>query len=908
MSAWHQQSADETLQSLESNLAQGLSAASVSSKRAKHGPNELTERAIKSVWKILWEQMTAIMIIVLMVAAVVSLLLGEWQDAVAILAIVVLNAILGVRQEYRAEKAMAALNRLAMPSARVRRDGHVAQIPTRELVPGDIILLDAGARVPADCRLLEVANLQVEEASLTGESVPVEKRIAPLPNADTPLADRNNMLYLGTAVTYGRGVGVVVETGMRTELGKIAQMIQDVDRAPTPLQIRLDRLGKVLAVVAVILVLTVFGLGLWREGTSHLRELFLTAVSMAVAAVPEGLPAVVTIALALGAQRMLARNTLIRKLLAVEALGSVSVICSDKTGTLTQNRMTVQKVYAEGRMIEEAPGSVELAGAALTYIGMALCNDAEMEDAAASAEAVATGDPTETALAAAAANHGFQKRELEAAMPRIMEAPFDSERKRMTTVHRIERNPLQSLWTPPGQVVAFTKGSMESVLSQCSQLISAGTPAELSDDARNELMTIGEDLAANGMRVLGVALREFDAPPEQSSPEFLETGLAFCGICAMIDPPRPEVRDAVRLCKSAGIRPMMITGDHPLTALHIAAELGIEPRDGRVITGAELATMDAARLRKVVAEVSVFARVAPQSKLDIVAALQANDQVVAMTGDGVNDAPALKKANIGIAMGITGTDVSKEASDMVLLDDNFATIVAAVAEGRTIYDNIRKFIKYLMTTNVGELWVMLAAPILGMPLPLMPLQILWMNLVTDGLPALALGVEPAEADVMRRPPTRPNESIFAHGMGVHIVWVGLLMAVISLGVGYAYWRVEPSGYGEATRWQTMVFTVLTLSQMANVMAIRAGRASLFTAGIFTNRPLVLAVAATFLLQVAILYVPIVQTFFRTVALSATDFLIALALSMIVFVAVEIEKWIARANASRANAPDVAAEA
>jgi Ca2+-transporting ATPase len=539
---------------------------------------------------------------------------------------------------------------------------------------------------------------------------------------------------------------------------------------------------------------------------------------------------------------------------------------------------------------------------------MALCNDAEMEDAVDGAEAVATGDPTETALAAAAGNHGFQKRELEAAMPRIMEAPFDSERKRMTTVHRIERNPIPDDWTPRGHVVAFTKGSMESVLSQCSQLISAGIPAALHDDTRNELMKIGEDLAANGMRVLGVALREFDAPPEQSSPELLETGLIFCGLCAMIDPPRPEVRDAVRLCKSAGIRPIMITGDHPLTALHIAAELGIAPRDGQVVTGTELATMDAARLREVVTEVSVFARVAPQSKLDIVAALQANDQVVAMTGDGVNDAPALKKANIGIAMGITGTDVSKEASDMVLLDDNFATIVAAVAEGRTIYDNIRKFIKYLMTTNVGELWVMLAAPFLGMPLPLMPLQILWMNLVTDGLPALALGVEPAEADVMRRPPTRPNESIFAHGMGVHIVWVGLLMAVIALGAGYSYWRVEPSGYGEATRWQTMVFTVLTLSQMANVMAIRAGRASLFTAGIFTNRPLVLAVAATFLLQVAILYVPVVQTFFRTVALSVTDFLIALALSTIVFVAVEIEKWIARAKASRLDTPDVAAEA
>ncbi|MBX7255901.1 MAG: cation-translocating P-type ATPase [Candidatus Hydrogenedentes bacterium] len=902
---WYSKTVDEALSALQVDPAHGLSDDEASSRLATIGHNELEERGIKSPWAILWEQLTAIMVVILIIAAAISFLLGETTDAIAILAIVVVNAVLGVRQEYKAEKAMAALKQLAVPSVRVRRSGALVSISARDLVPGDIVFLEAGSSIPADGRLVESANLQVEEAALTGESVPAEKEWAWQGQENTPLAERSNSVYMGTSVTYGRGMFVVTETGMRTELGKIATMIQSVDRSPTPLQVRLDNLGKVLAVVALILVGLIFVLGLWREGVSHLRELFLTSVSMAVAAVPEGLPAVVTIALALGGQRMLVRHALIRKLLAVEALGSVTVICTDKTGTLTENRMSVRSVVAGGKRFDLPVEPATLGQSPSLAIALsigALCNDAQWTKAEANRKTKAIGDPTETALCEGAAELGLDKVRLEQAMPRIAEAPFDSVRKRMATLHKVTSDaPVRWLVSPGEPAPAYVtcvKGAVDGLLGVCDRILVDGAVHTIDQRHIDDTLRTNDALSSQGMRVLGFAYAPLNEPPQETTVGKLECHLVFAGLMALIDPPRPEVNDAVALCKTAGIRPIMITGDHPLTASHIGSELGLLEHGGKAVTGLELEAMNEDELRRSVGHSQVFARVAPESKLAIVDALQKNGEIVAMTGDGVNDAPALKKANIGVAMGITGTDVSKGASDMILLDDNFATIVAAVAEGRTIYDNIRKFIKYLMTTNSGELWVMIAAPFLGMPLPLLPLQILWMNLVTDGLPALALGVEPPERNVMRRPPSKSGESIFAHGLGIHVVWVGLLMAVIALGAGWYYWSHEAAGSNGATRWQTMTFTILTLSQMAHVLAIRSGRDSLFTTGIWSNRSLMLAVTATVLLQCALIYVPFLQKVFAMVPLSAFDMAVALALSSVVFWAVEAEKFVLRRTASQ----------
>jgi Ca2+-transporting ATPase len=896
---------DEALSALHVEPALGLSEEEASARLAKFGHNELEDRGIKSPWAILWEQLTAVMVIILIIAAAISFLLGETTDGIAILAIVIVNAVLGLRQEYKAEKAMAALKQLAVPSVRVRRAGALVSVSARDLVPGDIVYLEAGSSIPADGRLIESANLQVEEAALTGESLPAEKSCDWTGAEATPLADRLNSVYMGTSVTYGRGALVVAETGMRTELGKIATMIQSVDRAPTPLQIRLDNLGKVLAVVALVLVGLIFVLGLWREGVGHLRELFLTSVSMAVAAVPEGLPAVVTIALALGAQRMLGRHALIRKLLAVEALGSVTVICSDKTGTLTENRMSVRSVVAGGAQFDlpiEKDAITRSPGVAIALSVGALCNDAQWSSTDKKSKVKAIGDPTETALCEGAAEAGFDKYHLESLMPRIAEAPFDSIRKRMATVHEVVTAGTPIWPGLPGEsapaFVTCVKGAVDGLLGVCDRILTESGVLAIGQEHIAETLRVNDSLSSQGMRVLGFAYAPLAERPSSMDAKDLESKLVFAGMMALNDPPRPEVRDAVALCKSAGIRPIMITGDHPLTAAHIGSELGLQAPGMGAVSGSELEAMSDVELRRAVREVTVFARVTPETKLDIVTALQNEGEIVAMTGDGVNDAPALRKANIGVAMGITGTDVSKGASDMILLDDNFATIVAAVAEGRTIYDNIRKFIRYLMTTNSAELWVMISAPFLGMPLPLLPLQILWMNLVTDGLPALALGVEPPERNVMRRPPVKSGDSLFAQGLGIHVFWVGLLMAVIALGAGWYYWLHEPAGSDGATRWQTMTFTILTLSQMAHVLAIRSGKDSLFTAGLWSNRPLMLAVIATILLQCALIYAPLLQGVFRMVPLSAWDMAVALVLSSAVFWAVEIEKAVLRRTANR----------
>jgi P-type Ca2+ transporter type 2C len=910
---WHQIDVATAQQTLNVQMATGLADDEAQRRLLEHGPNELVERGSKSPWRILWEQLTSTLVLVLIVAGVVSGLLGDLEDTIAILAIVVLNAVLGFRQEYQAEQAMAALKKLAVPTVRVRRSGHVREISARDLVPGDIVLLEAGNLVPADGRLIEDANLRVQEAALTGESEPVEKDAGLVLEGEPALGDRRNLVYMGTVITYGRGEALITDTGMRTELGKVADLIQTVENEQTPLQRRLDQLGRNLALIALAIVVVIFVLGLLRGET--FREMLLVAVSLAVAAVPEGLPAVVTIALALGAQRMLRRQALIRKLPAVETLGSVTTICSDKTGTLTENRMTVTVLDVAGEHLDlseqmrsgngsvisvlgEAPTQTQPA-LALLLAGSALCNDVKLDREESDPNVFhVVGDPTEGALAVAAARAGLVKEELEQRFRRVAEVPFDSQRKRMTTVHQRPSQGdglpegLAPLWslevvTNAPSYVAITKGALDSLL-QVSERVWIDNqilPKEQEHEAR--IWAAHDDLAQKGMRVLGLGIRGLENAPRKDQVAALEQDLVFIGMVAMIDPPRGEVRDAVATCQAAGIRPVMITGDHPLTARHIAEQLGIA-QEGRFLTGAELDQLSPEQLRETVKEVSVFARVSPEHKLNIVEALQTQGHIVAMTGDGVNDAPALKKADIGVAMGITGTDVAKEAAEMVLQDDNFATIVAAVEEGRVIYDNIRKFIKYLLSCNSGEIAVMLIAPFLGMPLPLLPLQILWMNLVTDGFPALALGVEPAERNVMRRPPYPPSESIFSRGIGRDIIWIGLLMGIAPLVIGYLYWRNDPNGI-----WQTMVFTTLVLSQLFLALAVRSERESIFQIGFGSNRYMLLAVGGTFLLQLAVIYVPFLQNFFETQPLPLRDLGISLVLSTLLFWVVELEKILIR---------------
>ena len=907
MSNWYQLDSNEVLERLETNPDQGLSGEEARDRLARYGANALVEKPPKSRWLILWEQLTAVLVVVLIVASALSAALGDYKDAIAILVIVILNAFLGVREEYRAEQAMAALKRMAVPKVKVRRDSHLREISSRDLVPGDIVLLEAGNLVPADGRLIESANLRIGEAALTGESEPVEKDAQLVYEASQALGDRLNMAYMGTTVTYGRALAVITATGMQTELGRIADLLQTVEQEPTPLQRRLDQLGRVLVMVAVGIVAVIFLFGVLRGENLHL--MFLTAVSLAVAAVPEGLPAVVTIVLALGAQRMLKRRALIRKLPAVETLGSVTVICSDKTGTLTQNRMTVTTLQTADGRTDLSPvrdASLERAEAtaiarptkALLLTAGALCNDAvlEMNDELRNPYR-AIGDPTEGALILAAAREGFVKTDLERIFPRVDEIPFDSERKRMTTVHRL---PADWRLVPPGLAATFrdhrsmasathlavTKGAMDNLLQVSTHVWAGSHPVPMDEAWRQQILGGNDQLAWEGLRVLGVAIRPLETFAGNHGEETLERHLIFVGLVGMIDPPRPEVKEAVATCRVAGLRALMITGDHPLTARHIARQLAMTT-NGKLLTGQDLDKLSVEELEDVVESAAVYARVSPEHKLKIVEALQNRGHIVAMTGDGVNDAPALKKADIGVAMGITGTDVSKEASDMVLQDDNFATIVAAVEQGRIIFDNIRKFIKYLLSCNSGELWVMLLGPLMGMPLPLLPIQILWMNLVTDGLPALALGVEPAEKDIMQRAPHPPGEGIFGrHGVR-DIIWLGILMGLASLGVGYIYWQA-----GEA-KWQTILFTTLTFSQMSLAMTIRSQRASLFTIGLLTNKALLAAVGLSTLLHLGVVYLPFMQAIFETVTLSVRDLSVTLALSMVVFWGYEAQKWFER---------------
>ena len=862
---WHCLTADDALARLGVASERGLSAADAAERLGRFGPNAIHERERRSPLRMLAGQFTDFMIVVLLVAAGISALIGEPEDSIVILVIVVLNAIVGFVQEYRAERAMAALKQLSAAAAQVVRDGRIAEIAAPDLVPGDIVLLAAGNVVPADVRLLESAPLRVEEAALTGESVPVDKTTTPLADADAALGDRRNMAYKGTTVVYGRGRAAVVATGMHTELGKIAALLSDENEGRTPLQKRLTHFGKRISVACLLICVGIFALGIARGEPFAL--MLLTAVSLAVAAIPEALPAVITTALALGAYRMVKKNALIRRLPAVETLGSVTTICSDKTGTLTENRMRVERLMVDGRAHPGAQAPRSDAGR-LLLTAMAVSHDA-----VASGASGATGDPTEVALLVAARETGFDKNALALSMPRVAEVPFDAERQRMTTVHRDD-----------GGFAAFTKGSPERVVERCETMLTGDAVVAID---REQVLGEAGRMAASGLRVLAVAFRRWRDIPAPLSAESAERELTLLGLVGLMDPPRAEAAEAVALCKSAGIVPVMVTGDHPETARAIAERLGIVGPGGRVVTGRELGGLSAEELRRQAREVAVYARVNPAQKIAIVEALQSAGECVAMTGDGVNDAPALKRADIGVAMGRIGTDVAREASSMTLLDDNFATIVVAVREGRRIYDNIRKFVRFVMGGNSGEIWTIAAAPLFGLPLPLLPIQILWVNLITDGLPGLALAVEPEERNVMRRPPRPVRESIFANGLWQHVVWVGLLIGAICIGI--QAWAI---GRG-SEHWQTMVFTALAFCQMYHVLGIRSERESTLAIGPFTNLPLLGAVALTVVLQLALVYIPALNPIFSTHPLAWDELAVSAAAPGLVFVGVEIEKWMVR---------------
>mgnify|MGYP001176426392 CR=1 FL=1 len=864
---WHRLEAGQVAERVATALSTGLADAEARSRLAEHGANEIAEGERRSPWLMLAGQFADFMILVLIAAAIISGVVGEPQDAIAIVVIVVLNAAIGFVQEYRAERTMAALRRMGAPHARVLRDGEVRDVAARELVPGDVVLLEAGNIVPADLRLVEAARLKVQESALTGESHAVDKQVLPIGEGDTALGERTNMAYKGTVVTYGRGRGIVAATGMATELGRIASLIQRAGEGRTPLQRRLAHFGRRLAFAALAICAIVFAAGLLRG--EPLVLMFLTAVSLAVAAIPEALPAVVTVALAIGAGKMARRNALVRRLPAVETLGSVTVICSDKTGTLTQNRMGVAR-YWTGRSREAAEETPPDESWTRLMRAMALCNDAQ-----AAADGTLKGDPTETALHEAARAAGFDKARLAADLPRVMELPFDAERKRMTTAHRDGE-----------RCIAYTKGAPESVVDRCARIATADGERDI--DAR-AVLAEAERMAADGLRVLALAERSWPGQPPDEDPGAVEDGLTLLGLVGLVDPPREEAAAAVAECKTAGITPVMITGDHPVTARAIATQLGILGEGEAVMDGGQLASLSAEELDDHAGRTAAYARVNPEQKIRIVEALQARGEIVAMTGDGVNDAPALNRADIGVAMGLSGTDVSREASHLVLLDDNFATIVAAVREGRRIYDNIRKFIKYAMAGNLGEIWTIFLAPFLGLPIPLLPIHILWVNLVTDGLPGLALAVEPGERGLMRRPPRPPGESVFARGMWQHIVWVGLLLGGVCIAV-----QAWAHASGNA-HWQTMVFTVLALSQLGHAMAIRSERDSLFTQGLGSNPALLATVVLTLGLQLAVIYVPWLNGIFHTQPLTFGELVLCLALSCVVFAGVEIEKALVRAG-------------
>ncbi|MNM14753.1 Calcium-transporting ATPase [compost metagenome] len=894
--SWHRLSSEELLKTFAVSPQQGLGPEEAEARLKEHGPNELSEGERISPLTILLNQFKDFMVLVLMGATLVSGLLGEYLDAITIVAIIVLNGILGFVQEFRAERSLRALKQLSAPSAKALRSGSVEHIPASQLVPGDIVLLESGDRVPADIRWLECSALTCEESALTGESLPVSKHADPIPAEEVPVGDQKNIGFMGTMVTRGTGRAIVVRTGMNTEMGTIADLIQSTDSQETPLQRRLEQLGKILIYLSLALTVVVVLAGILHGQPAV--SMFLAGVSLAVAAIPEGLPAIVTIALALGVQRMIKRKAIVRKLPSVETLGCASVICSDKTGTLTQNKMTVTRVWNGGRALEVTGEGYAPTGAVLDkgkpadmkhdpslrrllQIG-ALCNNAEIyETAAAQGPAKKKGkakgkeerpetgssgirvwelkgDPTEGALVTLAAKMGLTTSTLAASYTRDKEFPFDSERKLMSVIV-----------SHAGGRTICTKGAPDVLLSRCSYMLWEGQVVPCTPTLRQKALDANEAMASDALRVLGLAYRELRTGEQPDSDKEAESQLIFAGLAGMIDPPRREVRDAISITRRAGIKTVMITGDHGTTAEAIAHQLGILQRGGKVLTGSQLTRMDDDALDKVSDDVSVYARVSPEHKLRIVKSLQRKGHVVAMTGDGVNDAPAIKAADIGIAMGITGTDVTKEASALILGDDNFSTIVAAIEEGRSIYENIRKFIRYLLASNVGEILTMFFAMLIGLPLPLVPIQILWVNLVTDGLPAMALGVDQPEKDLMEHKPRGAKENIFARRLGWKIVSRGLLIGLCTLAAFWLTLRSAPNDPAQLVQAQSVAFATLVMAQLIHVFDCRSSR-SVFHRNPFQNRALVLAVLSSVLLMVAVMYIPTLQPVFKTVPLGFRD--------------------------------------
>jgi Ca2+-transporting ATPase len=880
---WHGLALDEVAERLGTSLSSGLSAEEAARRLEEHGPNELQTGEGTSAWSLLLDQLKNILIVILLIAVVLSAILGHATEAIVITVIVMFAVLLGFVQEYRAERAIEALREMAAPTASVLRAGEPVEVPAREVVPGDLLLLEAGDRASADARVSEVVSLQVEEAALTGESHPIDKQTDALEGStDLPVGDRLNMVYAGTTVTYGRGRALAVATGMHTEFGGIAQLLRTVERSKTPLQLSLDKVGITLARVAIVVVLLVMALGIARG--EELLDMLLFGVAVAVAVVPEALPAVITISLTIAAQRMVKRNALIRRLPATETLGSVSVICSDKTGTLTKGEMTARKVYAAGEVLEvsgagyEPEGEYARNGTAVepspelveTLRAAVLASDAVVIRDAADGQWKVRGDPTEGALVVAATKAGVDKRELDAEFPRVHEIPFSSETKRFTTLHETS-----------DAVVAYAKGAPEVILDSCTQRLTPDGPELLDGEGRQELLDVAQELAGEALRVLAVARRP------AATPETAEEEMTFLGLVGMIDPPRPEAAEAVGTCVRAGIKPVMITGDHPLTAQAIARELGIFT-DGRAITGAELEAMDDAELDGQVEDIQVYARVSPEHKLRVVTAFQNRGESVAMTGDGVNDAPALKKADIGIAMGITGTDVTKEAAAMTLTDDNFASIVAAVEEGRGVFGNIKKYLMYLLAANLGEIGLILGASLLGKPLPLSAVQILYVNLATDGLPAIALSVDPPESDLMQRPPRSRESGIFTRPVITLIVVGGIASALITL--GHFTWALSADiVLAEA---MTMTFATLVLIEFFKAFSYRSDRHSLLE-GLLANKWLNLALLWETVMLLLVINVPFLQDAFGTTALTAQEWVRIAILSFLIIPVLEITKWLLR---------------
>ncbi|MDP3090942.1 MAG: cation-translocating P-type ATPase [Nitrospira sp.] len=918
-SSWHTSSVASAATALSTNHEAGLESEEVLRRQMREGFNELPEAPPPSLLKLFFSQFANVIVWVLIGAAVVSGLLEDWLDAAAIGTIVFLNGLLGFVQEFRAEQSLAALRKMSVSMARVIREGVLRSIPARELVPGDLILLEAGDRVPADARLTYAANFQSQEASLTGESTPVQKHAGTLDAVDVPLADRINLVFMGTIAVSGKARALVVATGLRTELGRIASMIQqasEAERAETPLQRRLEQFGYTLLWLALGVVAVVFGLGYWRG--EPLLVMFLTSVSLAVAAVPEGLPAVVTITLALGVTRMAKRHALIRKLPAVETLGSATVICTDKTGTLTKNEMTVTKLFAGNASFDvtgegyEPMGEIRQRSAELNVLSpessgqrgnssspssapstqhsalnpgllrlltaAVLCNGATLRQENGAWQVI--GDPTEGALLVAAAKVGLTKEELEQAAPIEAEHPFDAERKMMTVVRRVAEGSK-----------AYVKGAPDVLLARCThRMTSDGRIEPLSDQQRKAIVVTNASLAGEALRVLGVAERPVDSHGTNLSADAVERDLVFLGLCAMKDPLRPEAKEAVRLCREAGISTVMITGDHKETAVAIARELGLHDGEGRALSGSELNDLTDEQLATMVRRVTVYARVSAEHKLRIVQAWKRSGAIVAMTGDGVNDAPAIKAADIGVAMGLAGTDVTKEASDMVVTDDNFASITAAVEEGRGVFDNIRKTVHFLLSCNVSEVLVMLFAALLGLPLPLLPIQILWMNLVTDGIPALALAVDPKAPDLMKRPPRRPEARLLDGGRLWAIGGEGLMLAALALGAfSYSLYGLH-QGLDQA---RTVAFTVMVVAQLVHAFNCRSDRWSLFQLGFGTNRALVWAVLLSLAVQIVVLTVPAVSPVVKVAPLPIEDWELMGAAGVLPFVIMEAIKWLRR---------------